>query len=88
MLAEGLPEGQWITGGGWNEEHWGGELPSAAWLDPFTPRNPVYLVRMDCHSALANRAALAAAGIAAGTPDPEDGHIVVGRGGVPTGMLM
>jgi len=34
-------EGSWILGGGWNNDFWGGELPSASWIDEISPRNPV-----------------------------------------------
>jgi predicted amidohydrolase YtcJ len=29
----GLQPGAWLLGGGWDESRWGGELPSAAWID-------------------------------------------------------
>lgn len=67
--------GEWLTGGGWNEQRWGGELPSATWIDSVTPQNPVFLMRMDGHSALANAVAMLAAGIADSTLNPEGGHI-------------
>lgn len=76
-----------MTGGGWNEQRWGGELPSAAWIDAVTPHNPVYLTRMDGHSALANAAAMRAAGIAQGTADPGAGHIARDADGTATGIL-
>ncbi len=31
--AAGLAAGRWLLGGGWDESRWGGELPSAAWVD-------------------------------------------------------
>ena len=31
QLQEG--SGHWLLGGGWDESHWGGEMPSAAWID-------------------------------------------------------
>lgn len=34
-------EGSWILGGGWNNDFWGGELPSASWIDEISPHNPV-----------------------------------------------
>ena len=40
MVAE-AKDGQWLLGGGWNNEKWGGELPSASWIDDFTKDNPV-----------------------------------------------
>lgn len=79
--------GEWLTGGGWNEQRWGGVLPSAAWIDSVTPQNPVYLMRMDGHSALANAAAMLAAGIAGSTLDPEGGHIERTADGVASGIF-
>lgn len=37
----GVKRGQWVLGGGWNNEKWGGELPSASWIDSFTKDIPV-----------------------------------------------
>jgi hypothetical protein len=36
--AARLPVGSWLLGGGWDESHWGGELPSAAWIDAGVPK--------------------------------------------------
>jgi predicted amidohydrolase YtcJ len=33
--------GQWVRGGGWNNDFWGGDFPTAAWLDDISPDNPV-----------------------------------------------
>lgn len=85
--AEVAGPGHWVTGGGWNEQRWGGELPSSAWINGVTPQNPAYLTRMDGHSALANAAALQAASITHSTPDPEAGHIARGADGAATGIL-
>ena len=86
-IAEVATPGQWIVGGGWNEMLWGGGTPAAAWLDAVTPDAPVYLTRMDGHSALANSAALRAAGIDDYTPDPAGGRIIRDAAGAATGML-
>lgn len=48
---------------------------------------PAFLTRMDGHSALANSAALRAAGITGATPDPDHGHIEKDPSGQPTGLL-
>ncbi|KAK1319109.1 hypothetical protein QJS10_CPB04g00360 [Acorus calamus] len=34
-------KGDWILGGGWNNDVWGGDLPVACWIDDITPNNPV-----------------------------------------------
>lgn len=53
-----IPKGQWITGGDWNHENWGGELPSRFWIDSVTPHNPIALNRLDGHMILANSLAM------------------------------
>jgi len=84
----GLPPGEWLVGGYWNEEKWGGTLPDKRWLDDISGDNPVLLYRQDIHSALCNSAALAHAGITAESRAPEGGEIVKGADGRPTGMLL
>ena len=85
--AESLPPGAWITEGNWDHEQWGGELPRRAWIDSVTPQNPVWINRLDGHMALANTAALRAAGVTRGTRDVEGGTIVRDAAGEPTGVL-
>ncbi len=85
--AATLSEGSWITGGDWDHERWGGELPSRAWIDAVAPAHPVWVHRLDGHMALANAAALRAAGITADTPDVAGGQIVRDAYGDPTGVL-
>ncbi|KAK9063915.1 hypothetical protein SSX86_017787 [Deinandra increscens subsp. villosa] len=36
-----MKEGTWLLGGGWNNDLWGGELPSASWIDDVTPNHPL-----------------------------------------------
>lgn len=87
-FASTLPEGRWITGGDWDHEMWGGELPRREWIDSLTPEHPVLVSRLDGHMALANSVALQMAGVTASTPDPDGGTIVRDpRTGEPTGML-
>jgi predicted amidohydrolase YtcJ len=86
-FAQGLPEGAWITGGDWDHEMWGGELPRSEWVDGLTPRNPVFVQRLDGHMALANTLALEAGGVTAATADPPGGTIVRDASGVPAGVL-
>jgi predicted amidohydrolase YtcJ len=40
-FAARLSPGQWITGGTWDHQNWGGELPRRDWIDALTPDNPV-----------------------------------------------
>ncbi len=83
------PPGEWIIGGDWDHERWAGApLPTRAWIDSVTPRNPVFISRLDGHMALANTLALRAAGITRATRDIAGGIIVRDpRTGEPTGIL-
>ncbi len=76
-FARSVPPGTWITGGDWDHELWGGELPRREWVDALTPGHPVFVNRLDGHMALANSEALRRAGIDDGgrTPDPAGGVI-------------
>jgi predicted amidohydrolase YtcJ len=85
--AATLPHGVWVRGGGWDNTQWGGELPTRQWIDSVTPNNPVWLDRVDGHSALANSAALAAANVTRSTPDIPGGEIVRDAHGDPTGVF-
>ncbi len=86
-FARTLEPGEWITGGDWDHELWGGTLPERAWFDSVTPDNPVFVQRLDGHMAVANSAALRAAGVTATTADVEGGTIVRDADGEPTGLL-
>ena len=62
--ASQAKEGAWILGRGWDQNLWPEkEFPVHAKLSERTPKNPVFLTRVDGHAALANQAALAAAKI-------------------------
>lgn len=46
---------QWVYGRGWDESLWeNGEIPSIALLDSLFPDTPVFLKRVDGHSAVVN----------------------------------
>ncbi|UCG89442.1 MAG: amidohydrolase [Gemmatimonadota bacterium] len=79
--------GEWVLGGTWDHELWGGELPRRDWIDSVTPETPVLVSRLDGHMSLANSEALRQAGITADTPDPAGGTIVRYEDGRPTGIL-
>lgn len=79
--------GRWITGGDWDHERWGGQLPDRRWIDPVTPEHPVWVTRLDGHMGLANSLALKLARISRETPDVEGGAIVRDASGEPTGLL-
>ncbi len=86
-FAATVKPGTWITGGDWDHSLWGGELPSRGWIDRVTPDHPVWVNRLDGHMALANSAALAAAGITRATPEVAGGTIVRDSDGEPAGVL-
>jgi predicted amidohydrolase YtcJ len=80
--------GTWILGGGWDHTLWAdNKLPTRTDLDQVTAGHPAYLVRVDGHMAVANSAALAAAGITSATPDPSGSKIDRDGSGNPTGIL-
>lgn len=85
--AAKVPAGTWILGGAWDHSWWGGELPTREWIDAVTPDHPVWIARLDGHMALANSAALKAAGVTRATKDIDGGEIVRGKNGEPTGVL-
>jgi hypothetical protein len=85
--SKSLPAGAWVLGGGWDHSMWGGELPDRSWIDAVSGDRPVWVNRLDGHMALANSAALRAAGVTRATPDPDGGTIVRDGDGEPTGIL-
>jgi predicted amidohydrolase YtcJ len=86
-FAGTVPAGTWIVGGDWDHTLWGGELPRRDWIDANTPDHPVWVNRLDGHMALANSAALKAAGVDAGFTDVSGGEIVRDGAGRPTGLF-
>jgi predicted amidohydrolase YtcJ len=88
-FASKHPRGAWIIGGKWDHERWPGTpLPRREWIDSVTPNTPALLYRTDGHMALANTAALRAAGIDRSTRDIPGGVIVRDpHTGEPTGIL-
>jgi predicted amidohydrolase YtcJ len=86
--AQKIPKGEWILGGTWDHELWGGTpLPTHDWIDAATSDVPVFVTRYDGHMALANGLVLQLAGITRETKDPPGGTIVRGKDGNPTGLL-
>jgi predicted amidohydrolase YtcJ len=86
--AEAKP-GEWILGQGWSQASWGTQaLPDSPVLGRAAPNNPVFLTRSDAHTGWANSAALAAAGLTPGTPDPHGGRLVRRADGTLTGILL
>jgi predicted amidohydrolase YtcJ len=85
--AKKLPKGEWILGGTWDHELWGGTPPTREWIDKVTPEHPVFVSRYDGHMALANSLALKLAGVTRDTPVPAGGTIVKDARGEPTGLM-
>lgn len=85
--ARELGPGEWVVGRGWDQELFEeGRWPTRWDLDEAAPANPVVLVRVCGHAAVANTLALSLAGIADSTPDPRGGSIER-EGGRVTGVL-
>ena len=86
--ASGLPPGEWVRGGGWDEGKFE-ELRYiyAADLDSVSRGHPVWLSHTMGHYGVANSTALELAGITAETPDPPGGTIDRAPDGTPTGVL-
>jgi predicted amidohydrolase YtcJ len=88
VAARKAPTGHWLTGGNWDHTLWAQKvLPSRQDLDKVTANHPTFLDRIDGHIALANSAALAAAGITGKTIPPQGGAIDLDANGEPTGIL-
>jgi len=81
------PGDSWIQGGEWNNDAWGGELPTRYWIDSVTGNHPLCIERYDGHMVLANTIALEKAHISAQTPVPFGGAILKDSKGVLTGIL-
>jgi predicted amidohydrolase YtcJ len=80
--------GEWILGSGWDHTLWPGQaLPTRQEIDVMTNRHPAVFVRIDGHIAIANTAALDAAGLTGKTQAPEGGKIDLDAQGQPTGIL-
>ena len=94
VAADQAEPGEWIFGRGWHQDKWDSVpedavdgVPRNDTLSAVSPDNPVLLGHASGHAAFANDAALAAAGIDAGTEDPPGGTIVRTPEGEATGLL-
>lgn len=94
-FARELPAGDWLIGGGWDQNDWPQhDFPTAADLDAAFPDRPVWLSRIDGHAGWANSAAmrmvkrdLAGSSENAGW-QPDGGRIVRNAQGQPTGVFV
>jgi hypothetical protein len=93
--ADATPSGAWLEGRGWHQEKWASTpertvrgFPTNDRLNEGAPDTPVFLTHASGHAAIANDAALEAAGIGPNTPDPQGGTIVRDAQGRATGVLL
>ncbi len=97
MVASAVDEtqpGEWIFGRGWHQDKWDSVpedgvdgVPRNATLNAVSPNNPVSLTHASGHAGFFNDAALQAADIGDGTPDPPGGTIVRAPDGRATGFM-
>jgi predicted amidohydrolase YtcJ len=86
--AKTAAAGEWVVGRGWDHTLWAEQkTPTRQDIDSITGDHPAIFNRVDGHIAIANSAALKAAGITAQTPDPHGGKIDRDDQGEPTGIL-
>lgn len=92
--AASAAPGEWIQGRGWHQEKWTtvpipnvDGVPLHDDLTAVSPDNPVYLTHASGHASFANAAAMSAASIRAGSPDPRGGTIVRDDSGAATGLM-
>ena len=88
LKANKAAPGEWILGSGWDHTLWPGQtLPTRQDVDVTTNGHPAIFVRIDGHIAIANTAALEAAGLTGKTAAPPGGKVDVDSQGQPTGIL-
>lgn len=88
-LQASAPPSGWVFGRGWDQNLWGGAMPTAAQLDAVFPDRPVWLRRIDGHAGWANSVVMRMTKIDASTPNPEGGEILRDpKTGAATGVLV
>ena len=94
-FARDLPPGDWLLGGGWDQNDWAQhDFPTAADLDAAFPDRPVWLSRIDGHAGWANSAAMRAVKRDLGGTSrdagwqPDGGRIVRDAQGQATGVFV
>lgn len=77
----------WVQGRGWNQNEWDiKEFPTNEMLNKAFPNNPVFIIRIDGHAAIANSLALKMAGIDEKTT--KEGGEFIKKNGKLTGVLV
>jgi predicted amidohydrolase YtcJ len=80
--------GEWVLGSGWDQTRWPDKkFPTRLQLDEVAPNNPVFLVHISGHVAVANSEALKHAEITPDTKNPMGGEIDRFEDGEATGLL-
>lgn len=76
IAAKALPDSAWAVGYGYDDSLLAeGRHPTRAELDQVSPTRPIAILHVSGHLAVANSAALSAAGITVASKDPPGGHI-------------
>jgi len=83
-----LKPGDWLQGWGLNPSAWGTERVTSAPVDETCGAVPTWIRLFDAHSALANTAALSAAGISGPREFSTGSRVDVDSSGNPTGLLL
>jgi len=87
--SKALQPGEWQQGMGYRtDELTERRQPHRTELDRVTGERPAFIDERGGHARVANSAALAAAGIATGTPNPPGGRIGKDMNGSPNGLLL
>lgn len=81
------PGSEWVQGGEWNNDAWGGELPNKSWIDSVTGNHPFAISRYDGHMILANSLAIQKAGVNEKTSTPFGGFIGKNNEGALSGIF-
>jgi predicted amidohydrolase YtcJ len=86
--VEAAAPGDWILGGGWDENLWPVKTVPTRWdVDEVSGDHPVFLDRVDGHIAVANTRALQLASITIASRDPKGGKIDRDANSQPNGIL-
>ena len=86
--VESAKPGDWILGGGWDENLWPVKALPTRWdVDEVSAGHPVFLERVDGHVAVANTQALKLASITIASRDPRSGKIDRDSNSQPNGIL-
>src|SRR5436853_634336 len=86
--VEAAAPGDWILGGGWDENLWPVKTVPTRWdVDEVSGDHPIFLDRVDGHIAVANTRALQLASITIASRDPKGGKIDRDSNSQPNGIL-